>query len=171
MPLSHASLPFLLSCLTFFSFPFLKFSSSCFHLSFLFHLLHNFHPCCPVMSYFPSFYFRSCSYISLPFLISHLTSFLFLSSSHFHFHSFHVLTYFPLCPHFFFLFTCSFLNFSFVFISGLTSVPPLMPYFLCFISITPHFLSSQFHPPPPNYHISTHSESNKTIDTDDVWAE
>ncbi len=105
---SHASLPFLLSCLTFFSFPFLKwFSSSCFHFSFLFHLLHHFHTCCPVMSHFPSFYFRSCSHALLPLLYFYHISLPFLS------------------------------------------IPP----------------------PPPNYHISTHSESNKTIDTDDVWAE
>ncbi len=136
-------------CISSFSFPEMIFFQL-FHISFLFHLLHHFHLCCPVMFHFPSFYFRSCSYISLPFLISHLPSFSCLSHI-FHFHSFHVLTYLPLWPHFFFLFTCSFLKIDFVFISGLTSVPPLMPY----------FLSSQF--PSPNYHNSTHSESNKRL--------
>lgn len=51
----------------------------------------------------------------------------------------------------------------------LLTCPPI-PYSLVF-SFPLHSPNSSPHPHSSNYHIPTRSESNKTIDTDDVWVE
>lgn len=185
-------------CLSCFLFPFCIFSSSSLpHISLsffsnVFLSCINFFPC-PILFFLISFAFLSSHHflfytllISLPasFPPRASLSFLFLkrffpvpSTTSFLFYFTSYLNHFPVFLSFFT--SCSFMSLP-VFLLDLTTFShshvlffclDLMPYFLSFISLTSHFLFSHFHPPPPNYHISTHSESNKTIDTDDVWAE
>lgn len=119
------------------------------------------------LPFLSQFFCFSFSHISLLLILSHITSFLFLSSSCFT--SFTFLSSPVFLSHLF-------LSYSQISTKGIFSLPilfcpPLMPHFLPFICITSHFLSFPSTPPSPNYHISTHSESNKTIDADDVWVE